>query len=188
MQTAEHFQDTFHIGFDEALEHAVLKRRFLIRDILAVSAKEAKSSTDGYESDSSMESSDNDSSDGESIASEFDIWKMSNEKTDNENVYGDARTKTGLDHVLCFMRHGIAWRRDNMYKAIMITLKKAQVSKHMSFQKALKYAIHQNRYKIRKKLVEHDDDDESESDDDDSDETKCDNDDSDETECDNDGI
>ena len=68
----------------------------------------------------------------------------------------------------------------------MLTLKKAQVSKHMSFQKALKYAIHQNRLKICKKLVEHDDDVESESDDDDSDETKCDNDDSDETECDND--
>ena len=47
----------------------------------------------------------------------------------------------------------------------------------MTFQKALKYAIHQNRYKIRKKLVEHDDDDESESDDDDSDETECDDDD-----------
>ena len=41
----------------------------------------------------------------------------------------------------------------------------------MTFQKALKYAIHQNRYKIRKKLVEHDD--ESESDD----ETECDDDD-----------
>ena len=52
----------------------------------------------------------------------------------------------------------------------MLTLKKARVIKHMTFQKALKYAIHQNRYKIRKKLVEHDNDDESESDDDDSDE------------------
>ena len=50
----------------------------------------------------------------------------------------------------------------------------------MTFQKALKYAIHQNRYKIRKKLVERDNDDESESDDDDSDETKYDNDDGDE--------
>ena len=47
----------------------------------------------------------------------------------------------------------------------------------MSFQKALKYAIHQNRFKIRKKLVEHDDDNESESDDDD--ESECENDDSD---------
>ena len=54
----------------------------------------------------------------------------------------------------------------------------------MSFQKALKYAIHQNRFKIRKKLVEHDDDNESESDDDD--ESECENDDSDETEYDND--
>ena len=43
----------------------------------------------------------------------------------------------------------------------------------MSFQKALTYAIHQNRYKIRKKLIEHDDGSES----DDSDETKFDSDD-----------
>ena len=176
-RTAEHFQDTFYMGCDEALEHAVLKRRFLIRDILAASAKEAENSMDGYASDNSMESSDNDNSDGKSIASEFDIWTMTNDRMDDENVSGDARTKRGLDHVLLCMQHGIAWRRDNIYKAIMLTLKKAQVSKHMSFQKALKYAIHQNRYKIRKKLVEHDDDDESESDDDDSDETECDDDD-----------
>ena len=94
---------------------------------------------------------------------------------DGKNVAGDARTKRGLDHVLLCMQHGIAWRCDNIYKAIMLTLKKAQVSKHMSFQKALKYAIHQNRYKIRKKLVEHD----AESESDDSDETKYDNDNSD---------
>ena len=49
MQTAEHFQDTFHMGFDKALEYAVLKRRILIRDILAVSAKEAENSMDGYQ-------------------------------------------------------------------------------------------------------------------------------------------
>ena len=47
----------------------------------------------------------------------------------------------------------------------------------------MKYAIHQNRYKIHKKLLaltaaerDDDDSDESESDDDDSDETECDND------------
>ena len=46
----------------------------------------------------------------------------------------------------------------------MLTLKKAQASKHMSFAKALKYAIHQNRFKIRKKLVErHDDSSDDES-------------------------
>ena len=105
-----------------------------------------------------MKSSDNDSTDGKSGVSEFDIWKTTNDKLDNENVSGDARTKRGLDHVLCLMHIGIAWRRDNIYKAIMLTLKKAQVSKHMSFKKALKYAIHQNRFKIRKKLVERDDD------------------------------
>ena len=47
MQTAEHFQDTFHMGFDEALEHVVLRRRFLIHDVLASSAKEADNSMDG---------------------------------------------------------------------------------------------------------------------------------------------
>ena len=35
---------------------------------------------DGHESDSSMETSDNNSSDGKSIASEFDIWLMANDK------------------------------------------------------------------------------------------------------------
>ena len=65
MQTAEHFQDTFSVGFGEALEHAVLKRRYLIRDKLAVSSKEAKSSMDDCTSNSSMESSDNNSSDKE---------------------------------------------------------------------------------------------------------------------------
>ena len=48
----------------------------------------------------------------------------------------------------------------------------------------MKYAIHQNRYKIRKKLIKHDNDNESESEDDD--ESECENDDSDETEYDND--
>ena len=201
-RTAEHFQDTFYMGCDEALEHAVLKRRFLIRDILAASAKEAENSMDDYASDNCMGSSD--SSDGSDRG--FDIWNVTNNKMDNENVSGDARTKRSLDLVLRCMRLVIAWCHDNIYKAIMITLKKAQVSKHMSFHKALKYAIHQNRYKIRKKLIEHDDDNESESDNDgyeiliklaptvtdrapesdDVDESECQNDDSDETEYDND--
>ena len=174
MLTAEHFEVTFHMGFDEALEHAVLKRRFLIRDIFAFSAKEIENSMDGNTSDSSTGPSD--STDGESTVSEFDVWKIVSDKMDNENVSGDARTNRGLELVLCFMERGVAWRRDSIYKAIMLTLKKARVNKHMTFQKALKYAIHQNRYKIRKKLVEHDDESES----DDSDETKYENDDSDE--------
>ena len=158
VQTAEHFQDTFHMSFDEGLEHAVLKRRFLIRDILAVSAREGKKSKDGYTSDNSIKSNDNDMGNGKSGVSEFDIWKITNDKLDIENVSGDARAKRGSEHLLCLMRIGIAWRRENIYKAIMLTLKKAQVSKNMSFAKALKYAIHQNRFKIRKKLVERDDD------------------------------
>ena len=104
-RTAEHFQDTFYMGCDEALEHAVLKRRFLIRDILAASAKEAENSMDGYESDSSIESSDNDSSDGESIALVFDMWSRVNNKLDAENLSGNARTNKVLEHVLEFMRY-----------------------------------------------------------------------------------
>ena len=45
-------------------------RRYLIQDKLAVSAKNAESSMDGYTSDSTMESSGNNSSDGENIAPE----------------------------------------------------------------------------------------------------------------------
>merc|ERR1712212_1385866 len=66
VQTAEHFQDTFHMSFDEGLEHAVLKRRFLIRDILAVSAREGKKCKDGYTSDNSIKSNDNDMGNGKS--------------------------------------------------------------------------------------------------------------------------
>ena len=116
---------------------------------MLASAKEAENSLDDYASDNCMGSSD--SSDGSDRG--FDIWNVTNNKMDNENVSGDARTKRSLDLVLRCMQLGIAWPCDNIYKAIMITLKKAQVSKHMSFQKALKYAIHQNRFKIRKKLV-----------------------------------
>ena len=123
MLTAEHFEVTFHMGFDEALEHAVLKRRFLIRDIFAFSAKEIENSMDGNTSDSSTGPSD--STDGESTVSEFDIWKIVSDKMDNENVSGDARTNRGLELVLCFMQRGVAWRRGCIYKAIMITVKKA---------------------------------------------------------------
>ena len=73
MHTAEHYEVTFDMGFDEALENAVLKRKFCIRDKLEDSAEEAESPVDDYESDSSMESNNNDSSDEESVDSGFDI-------------------------------------------------------------------------------------------------------------------
>ena len=63
---------------------------------------------DNYASDNSVESSDNDSSDGESIASEVEIWTMVNGKMDDENVSVDARTKRGLYLVLCFMQHYVS--------------------------------------------------------------------------------
>ena len=53
MWTTEHLQDTFNMVFGKALEHAVFMWRFLIRDKLAVLAKEAESSMGGYKSDSS---------------------------------------------------------------------------------------------------------------------------------------
>ena len=161
MLTAGYFEVTFHMGFDEALEHAVLKRRFLIRDILVLSTKE-----------NSRGNSDTSMSDDESTVSEFDIWKIVNDILNVENISGDARTNRGVELVLCFMQRGVAWRRDTIYRAIMTILKKARVDKHMTFQKALTYAIDQNRYKIRKKLIERDDGSES----DDSDETKYDSD------------
>ena len=156
MQTVEYFQNTFHMGFDEALEHAVLKRRFLIRDILAVSDNTAENSMDCHTSDKRMATSD--SSDDKNDTSAVNIWEMTNTKMNNENVSGTARTKRSLEYVLFCLQHDIAWRRDSIYKAIMVSLKKAQAGNRMTFQKALKHAIHQNRYKIRKKLVERDDD------------------------------
>ena len=50
---------------------------------------------DDYESDSSMESNDNDSSD-ECVASVFDIWTRMNKKLDAKKLSGDTRTKRGL--------------------------------------------------------------------------------------------
>ena len=72
-------------------------------------------------------------------------------KMDAENLSGDARTKRDLDLVLCFMRFGIACCRDSIYKAVMITSKEERFRKHKSFQKAVKFVIHQNGLKIHKK-------------------------------------
>ena len=85
------------MGFEKALEHAILTRRFCIRDKLTSSAETAKSSMDDCASDSSIESSKNDSSEDKSIASEFDICTFVNDKLDAENVSGDARTNKGLE-------------------------------------------------------------------------------------------
>ena len=89
MDTADYFQDMYcsHSNY-EALGRAVSKRRSLIQDKLAASAKETENSMDGYASDNSMESSDNDSSDGSDR--EFDIWEFINDILDDENVSGSA--------------------------------------------------------------------------------------------------
>ena len=102
MDTAGHFREIYSMDNYEALERAVSKRRFLIRDKLAASAKETENSTDGYASDDSMESSDNNSSDGSGW--EFDIWEFINDILDDENVSDSARTKRGVELILFYMR------------------------------------------------------------------------------------
>ena len=155
MRTGEYFQDTFNMDFDEALEHAVFKRRFLIRNKLVVSAKEVKSSTDVYKSDSSMESIDNYSSDEENADPELecDFWFNINRQMNNKNVSDDTRTKRGSDFVLYCLRHVLAWRHDRIYKAIIATLKKHKSENiKMSYRKALMNAIHQTDPKSAKIL------------------------------------
>ena len=102
-----------------------------------------------------MESSNNDSFDGENADTEFDcdVWSNINKKIEDEIFSAAARTNTGLGVVLNFVRCGIAWHHDMIYKAIMESLRKAQVSKDMSFQKALKFAIQKISFEIRKKLA-----------------------------------
>jgi len=166
MGTAEHFQDMYCSRSNyETLGRAVSKRRFLIRDKLAASAKETENSMDGYASDNSMESSDNDSSDGSDT--EFDIWEFINDILDDENVSGSARTKRGVELILLNMRNPDAWRHDSIYRSIKKISK--QKVKHMSLEKALKYAICRKKFEILRLVAERDDDDtdESESDNDD---------------------
>ena len=59
MQTVEELQVTFGMTFGEVLDNAFFLRRFLIRNKLAVSAKETESFMDGDRSDSSIDSSEN---------------------------------------------------------------------------------------------------------------------------------
>ncbi len=130
MGTAEHFQDMYCSRSKyEALGRAVSKRRFLISDTLASAAV--------HSSDNSMESSDNDSSDGSDR--DFDIWEFINDILDDENVSGSARTKRGVELILFYMRNADAWRQDSIYRSIKKISK--QKVKHMSLANALKYAI-----------------------------------------------
>ena len=62
MRTAEHFQETFNMVFNEALEHDVFKKILLIHDKLAVSI-----------SDCSMGFSDKDSFDGENLTQSLKV-------------------------------------------------------------------------------------------------------------------
>ena len=111
--------------------------------------------------------SDDDSSDG--CNREFDIWEFINDILDDENVSGSARTKRGVELILFYMRNADAWRRESLYRSIKkISNKKV---KHMSLQKALKYAISRKKFEILRMLKlmlgKTDENDESESDDDD---------------------
>ena len=86
METAEHFREMFCPGADyESLERAVSERRGVIRDKLALSAKEPESDDD--------------------FPLEFDIWEFINDILDNENVSGSTRTKRGAELILFYMRN-----------------------------------------------------------------------------------
>ena len=96
------------------LERAFSKRRGVICHKLALSAKEAENSVDDHASDNSMESSDNDNSDGENIASVFDIWSFINNILDDENVSVSVRTKRGVELILFYIRNADAWCHDSI--------------------------------------------------------------------------
>ena len=125
MATADHFQAMYYSDPNyEMLERAVSERQIVIRDKLALSAKEPESD------------------DGSDL--EFDIWEFINDILDNENVSGSTRTKRGAELILFYMRTADAWRRDDHYGSIRKIIK--QKHKRMSLQKALKYAISRKKF------------------------------------------
>ena len=103
------------------------------------------------------------------------MWEKINDKPDAENLSGTSRTDEALLLIFEFLKCGIEWPPESLYKAIMLKVRKARLNKDMPFREALKYAIRQKRVKIMKKLamdalktesrngeVESDDDPESE--------------------------
>ena len=95
---------------------------------------------------------------------EFDIWAFINNILDGEEssgstewdfcseiltgkyFSGNARTKRGVELILFYMRNAEAWRHDNIYRSIKKISK--QNVKHMSLQKALKYAVCRKQFHI----------------------------------------
>ena len=57
----------------------------------------------------------------------------------------------GIALVRYYVVTAAAWRHDKIYRSIKKVLKTKKV-KRMTFEKGLKYAIQQNRYKILRKL------------------------------------
>ena len=80
------------------MERAVSKRRSVIRDKLALSAKEPES-----DDDSDLE---------------FDIWEFTNDIMDNANVFGNAQTGRSIDLILFYIRNADTWRHESIYRAI----------------------------------------------------------------------
>ena len=158
MGTADHFGEMYCADSNyETLGRAVSQRQNVIRDKLALSAKEPESD--------------------EAFDLEFDIWEFINNILDNENVSGSARTKRGVQLILFYMRNADAWRHDSIYRSIK-KISKQKVN-HMSLQKALKYAIRRKKFEILgmfDTLSGRDDDDTDESESD-SDKSESDNDD-----------
>ena len=82
---------------------------------------------------------------------DYDVWEnINNDKLDDENVSGTARTNRSLALVLYLMKCGFAWRREHLYKTIMVKVRKVRLNKDMTFQEALKYAIRQEIRNSRK--------------------------------------
>ena len=154
MKTAEHFRDIYGKCEYEALGCAVSENQSVIRDKLALSAKVTQSDDDDDEFDWV-----------------FDIWEFINDILDGEifeaenPICSHVLTKRGVELILFYMRNAEAWRRDNIYRSIKKIAN--QKVKHVSLQKALKYAIGQSKFEILlhlEKPAEEDDNDESESD------------------------
>ena len=101
------------MGFDEALEHAIFMRRFLIHNKLTVSEKETKmddsSSEFSENSDDENDDTEDDTQDeNDDTEDVYDIWKAVNNKLDDENLSGMARRDRSLSLVLEHMKCGIA--------------------------------------------------------------------------------
>ena len=106
--------------------------------------------------DASNEFSNSDDENDDAIEDtedDYDVWENINDKLDDENVSGLAKTNRVLELVLYDMKRGFVWHHESLYKAIMVKAREARINKDLLFQEALNYAIRQNKFEILKKLA-----------------------------------